>query len=204
MRQITEQADHAVEEAEIDGERFPGRMPVLQGGQDGDGRPDSAAEIADRQAEFGRRPVRFAVDRHDTAERLGHQVEGWLVAEAGFLTVARDRTDNQIRIDRVQRLDAKAQPVHHPRPEILHHGVAVSRQIEQDGSAARRARVQREAFLVPVDCQEVMAFAALIGWDIACLIAAVDLFDLDDLGAQITQDHGAERPGQDPGQIQDA
>ena len=56
LRQIAEQADHPVHQADVDQPAAPGGMALMQGGEDGDRPVDAADQIAQRclrSSEFG-------------------------------------------------------------------------------------------------------------------------------------------------------
>ena len=70
-------------------------------------------------------------------------------------------------------------------------------------------QVDADALLVAVDGQEVTALAGLPaaqeGWPpFPGVIPSNGVLDLDDLGSEVTQDHGAVGPGKNTAQIQDA
>ena len=73
-----------------------------------------------------------------------------------------------------------------------------------DTRAARwLLEIERDAFLVPVDAQEIRALTfekrRTPG---PCVVAFSRLFDLDDTCAHVRQQHGAVRPGQHAREIE--
>ena len=75
----------------------------------------------------------------------------------------------------------------------------------QEGAAAFGAfQIERNAFLVAVDAEEVGAVGTDEGrTPLAAFVSGAGVFDFDDAGAEIAEVHGAEGPGDGAGQIED-
>ena len=126
--------------------------------------------------------------------------------EVGALPIAirtglperRDRGDDQPRIQRVQSLVAETEALEIAGPMILDEDVGVGDQALEDLGAARRRRIEGQAFLAGV---EVEKEAALLGMRhvarirrmAARLVAAPGRLDLDDLGAHVGEHLAAHR-----------
>ena len=91
-----------------------------------------------------------------------------------------------------------------PGPEVVEHDVGGRDQLAQHGLAFGAAQVERQRSLVAVERREIEAEAVAQDALLADRVAVVDALDLDDLGAHVGEEHRAERPGQDPRQIDDA
>ena len=92
----------------------------------------------------------------------------------------------------------QAQLFRHVAAHVAGERIGRADQIVQDGPRLRLGQVQRQAFLVAVEAVEELAVAGReeVRADGAGHVAAVArVFDLDDLGALVGQEHGAERPG---------
>src|SRR5262249_41130994 len=66
----------------------------------------------------------------------------------------------------------------------------------------RWLEVEGQAALVAVHGHEVGRFTAKEGRPAASVVAPSGLLQLDHVGAHVAQHHGAERPGQDAGEVE--
>jgi hypothetical protein len=79
-------------------------------------------------------------------------------------------------------------------PKVFHHHVAVGDKPIEDSTSGALLEVQGNAFLVPVDAEEVRALAANErGPPATSVVAFAGLFDFDDASAHIAQKHCAVR-----------
>src|SRR4029077_3655052 len=85
--------------------------------------------------------------------------------------------------------------------EVLQHDFGLGHERGEDVFPLRTAHVQAHALLAPVVDREVHALATNHRW-VAARLLATDLLDLDDLGAQIGQQHAPARPGLEARQLQ--
>src|SRR4029453_2127705 len=181
-----------------------GAHAVQQRVDDAEGAEDPGGEIEERHAGADRRAARLAGDGHDAAEGL-HQrlVAGAVLARAGA-SERRDRAVHQPRVDRRQLVVAQAEGLHRAGPEVLDQDVGAGDHALEDRHALRRLEVERHVPLVAVDDQERRGLPVLVRRPRARLVAARGVFDLDDVGAEIGQEHAAERAGQHPGEVEHA
>src|SRR3972149_1876972 len=75
-------------------------------------------------------------------------------------------------------------------------------QPQEELPAGRQLQVQADALLAPIDGEEVAALAIDVGGGSAGDVAERRTLYLADLRAEVAQDHGGVRPGQDPGEVQ--
>ena len=68
----------------------------------------------------------------------------------------------------------------------------------------RGLEVEGDAFLAAVAAAKESAHAVDQRGYQACVVAGARVFDLDDLGAQVAQEHGADCAGEEAGQVKDA
>src|SRR5262249_51815149 len=83
---------------------------------------------------------------------------------------------------------------------LIRHGDEVA----GDLAAGRLHRIERQAKFVAAHLEEHGAFAALGDGRHPAILAAFDLLDADDLGAQVAQHGAAERAGDVPAEIENA
>ena len=103
-----------------------------------------------------------------------------------------------------QRLVSETQLVERARSKVLDENVCPRNQLVQQSSALRVLEVQREAFLVSVDAQEVRTFAVYKRRTPRTRVVAEPRpLDLDDSGAHVRELHGAVGSGEHPAEIQD-
>ena len=105
------------------------------------------------------------------------------------------------RLQLAQPVVAEAHLLHHAGAEILQHDVGGRHQRREDLLAALGAHVEAQALLAAVVDREIDALAAHHRLRFARLLAA-QFLDLDDLGAEVGQDHAAARPRLIPRQFQ--
>src|ERR1017187_3418457 len=104
---------------------------------------------------------------------------------------------------RGQRLIVQPELLEDARPEVLDHDVSLGDQAVEQAPPFRGLEIERDAFLVAVDAQEVHAFPVderrTPG---ARVVALVRLLDLDDARPHVREEHRAVRPGQYAGQVE--
>ena len=100
-----------------------------------------------------------------------------------------------------QPVVAEPHLVHDPGPEVLQDDVGGLDQCREDPLAALGAQIEAEALLAAVVDREIDALAAHQGRGFARLLAA-QFLDLDDLGAEVGEDHAAARAGLKPRQFE--
>ena len=108
----------------------------------------------------------------------------------------------------MQGLVAQAQAIHDAAAIVLDHGVGAVAQPHHQLAALGLLEVDGDRLLVAVDRGEVAAeglqlVVGVVGTDDARVVA-VERLDLDDLGALVGQQHGAERTGQHLREVDDA
>src|SRR3546814_18848172 len=96
----------------------------------------------------------------------------------------------------------RSEAIHRAGPEVLDQHVADVDQPPQQVAAGRGLQVDRYALLVAVDRQEVGGLVALPGrCEGAGVVARPRPLHLDDPGPEVAELHGAERTGDQAGQI---
>jgi len=88
--------------------------------------------------------------------------------------------------------------------EVLGEHVDVREEAAHQRAPLGVPQVERDALLVAVEREEGDRHAVGGGVPVAALVARARRLDLDHLGAQVGEDRGAERPGQEAGQVEDA
>ncbi|GJE59985.1 hypothetical protein MPOCJGCO_2094 [Methylobacterium trifolii] len=200
-----QQGGHGVEHGHVDAAALPRALALPQGRQHALRRVEPGHEVGDRGADLRRRPVRVAGDVHDAGFALEDQVVARPVRVRSGQAEARDAAIDQAGIVLPQPLEAEAEPVHRPGPEVLDHHVGGGGQPQDQVPAGRRLEVDGAALLVPVDRQEVGALAAEEGRPVgARLVAPSRLLDLDHVGAEIAELHRREGAGDHPAEVEDS
>ncbi len=109
------------------------------------------------------------------------------------------------RIDCPNRFEAHAQLVDGAGPEVLGHDIDLRRQPQEQFPAFRLFQIEAQASLVAVLGHELSAFAVgENGAEVAGIVTAADLLDLDDVGTEIGQHHVPDRSGSHDRQFEDA
>lgn len=180
------------------------------------GREGAAGEVGHLHAERERRSVDLARDAQRAgASEVADVVPGLLGARAG-LAVSGDRAQDGGWIRGVDRLPAGAEAIEDARPEALDHHVRLRGEREEAGDALGRAKIDGDRSLAVVERDErhalrVVDGGALVGrhgeWRHHARHVAsghLGMVDADDVRAEIGQQTGAGRAGEEPGGVEDA
>ena len=166
------------------------------------------AEIADRNTRAYRIAAVRARDRHAAAGRLGHLIEGRAPVARPARAESRDGACDDARVDGGERPVIDPEPLRHAGREVADDDVRHADQPVEERPAAPVFEVDRDAFLVAVERQEVGTHAVERMFRIRGEQAPGPLprqrFDLDGLRAQIGQDHAGIGAGQHVGEIEDS
>ena len=166
-------------------------------------REHAGDDIANRHAETEGGAVGRSRNTHQPAFGLNHRVVPGFMRPGTGLTEAGNGTHDQLRMLRCERCVVEPDPGQRARPEILDHHVALRDQPVENRAPFRILEVEGDAFLVPVDAEKVRAFAAdERRAPAAGVVALPRLFDLDDAGAHVRENHRAVRPREHAGQIE--
>ena len=116
---------------------------------------------------------------------------------------SRERRIDESRIDGAQFFFAEFKPFHGSRAKILDQHVGAGGEPLQEFDAFGRFEIDRDAFLVSVDAEEVRALASgERGTPAAGGVADSRLFHFHHLGAEIAEKHRAIGTGQHASQIE--
>ena len=108
--------------------------------------------------------------------------------ERSLAAIGRDRAIDQARIGRRDRGIVEPELLHHAAGKILHHYIRLGDQRARNLERGRIGEVERDAALVAIEAEKCRALAADFGMFVmARIVAAIGIFDLDHLGAEIRQ-----------------
>ena len=140
-------------------------------------------------------PSGVAGDRHQAADGLRQQVVGGPIGIGSG--EAADARDDQGRVAGTERIGLEAQACRRGRPVVVHEQVGRREQALEAGAAGIGPQVEHDAALVAVHRCEVGAApirrVAPPRRTPAAGLVAVGRLDLDDVGAEIGEQHGRER-----------
>ena len=144
---------------------------------------------------------------HGTTHAIDDDLRGLEIAIGTGLTEVGDGGHHQLGIDLLQSLIIEPQPGHDPRTKTLHQDVHTLHQLLNDPPPPIALQVQGDAFLVGVEVEEK---ATLLGMGIilkegphfAGWIPLTGPLHLNHIGAIVSQQLGAVRARNVPGQIQ--
>ena len=171
-------------------------LALHEGPQDRDGRPHPRAEVDDRRADARRVPLRVAGHRHETGTRLHERVVSGVVREGAYQSVRGDRHVDDLGVHRAYVLAADAVPVRNAAPQCLYHHVGTGSQIEGAGAIPPGLEVEDHPALVAVHNLEEVALPPDERRPPSPRRVAPGRLHLDDIGAEVAQDLGRERPGE--------
>ena len=201
---IGQQRDGAVQQGRVDELPLAGFFPVIQGGQHAVQGILPGRHVGHGGPHLHGRHGFVPDDRHQAAFGLDQEIVAGAVLRGPRAAITRYGAINQPRVVCAQLLISEAVFFHGPAPQILDQDVGCHRQIVGEFLPLFRFQVDHDAFLVSVRDLEIGAFAVLERRAEMTQVVALRAFDLDHLGAQVTQDHGAPRPGQNAGKIENA
>jgi hypothetical protein len=182
-----------------------GPVAVLEGGEDPVSGEEPGGQIGERHAGLGQGSVLLAGDADDPAHALGDQVVATAMAVGAGRAEAAHRAVDQSGVHRGQGLVADAQALGHPRPVVLDEDVGRPGQALDQLDARRLLEVDGQALLVAVDRHEARAVAVPSDRALpARRLALAGRLELDDLGPEIGEVHGAEGRGHGLGEVDDA
>jgi hypothetical protein len=196
-REVGQHAHRGVEQRDVDVAPDAGALGVPQPGQQRGHRGVAAGEVHDRHAALARRPVGLAGDRHPARIALDQVVEGGLGRPGAGGAEAGQRAADDGGIDLAQRRVGEAELGRQIAAQVVVHGVGNTDQVVQDGLAVGMLEIEGERLLPAVERLEVERVAAgRVRPHVASDVAPDGrILDLDDLGAQVGQQLGAEGPG---------
>src|SRR5262249_9021062 len=118
--------------------------------------------------------------------------------------IAVDAAHDEIRIQLTESLLAEAHAREHARPVVLDQHVRARDEARQDGLALCGMKIERDRALVAVELREVPRQPLHDHALAADGIPLAGRLDLDHVRAHVGEQHAAERPGENPGEIDDA
>ena len=154
-------------------------------------------EIDDREPESGRHAVRFPGHGEVAGLGLHHVVEARPGGALVVAAVGREVHTDEARVDGAEAGIVEPERARQIAAQIVDESVRAPSQALQDLAAARFLQVQRQAALVAAEGLVEEAVAVFgVGQDMAAHLAAgLVVLDLDDVGAEVGEVHGAEGGG---------
>ena len=126
------------------------------------------------------------------------------IAVRSGLAITGNCAIDDARIDPAAGGITNTQTVDDTGAEAFHHGVGVAHQPQEDFHAFAFFQIEAQCTLVAVDRGEHRCGFPRLGAERARVVARAGIFDLDHVGAQIREMQRANRPGQKPGQVENA
>ncbi len=89
--------------------------------------------------------------------------------------------------------------------EVVHHDIGLTHEPLQEPPVVGLPKVEGDRSLVAIDAQEIRRFAARVegGPPTACIVTTAGALDLDDVGPEVTEEHGGEGSGENASEIED-
>ena len=175
----------------IDDPALAGAAALLQRRQDADHRPHAGAHIDDRGRDPDRRAAVLAEEAHQPAIGLHHRVVAGLVAQRPDRAERAEIAEDEARLRRDEFGGAEPVAVERAEFEVVQYDIgALQDQRPQPRRVVGVGEVDRDAALGAVDRVKAgrRAFQKRRP-PAAAGVAALRVLDLDDLGAQLAEDH---------------
>jgi hypothetical protein len=146
----------------------------------------------------------LAGDAHEPAHRLGDEIEGRATAIRSAAAKPGNIAVDEVGIERPEPRLVETHVYENAAAEILDQDIAAGDQLGEHLAALFVPQVEGQRTLVAVEAGEVPAEPITDDTLSAHRIALAGGLDLDHLGSHVAEDHRAERPGEDAGQIDHA
>ena len=209
---VLAEAEDGVVHRHVEELALAGLAGVEDGGEDADGCQRAGHDVADARAAAEAAGLGRAGDADEAAHRLGDDVVSGQVgvgAGAGArIAEAADGGVDEAWVALGERFVGEAEALHDAGGEVLDEHVRLFGQAHDRLFAAGRLEVEHEAALVAVEAGVIAAEGALgvvvgEGAGEAGHLAAGRL-DLDDVGAEVGEEHRAVGAGEGLGEVEDA
>ena len=126
----------------------------MEGGDDAVGAVHPGEQVTDRHADPLRAVGVGAGHRHEPGLALRDLVVAGAPTLGAVVAEAADREDDEARVELVQPLDGEAEPVEHPRAEVLDEDVGALDQPGEDVAAVVGLEVEGDRLLVAVGARK--------------------------------------------------
>ena len=172
------------------------------------GELQAGEQVEQRDPDLDRWPRRLARDRHQPGHRLREQVVCRTLGALARDSEATDHRHDQLGMSFRQTIRSKPQAIGGRGSGVVHQQVRARGEQVKQLTTAIGPQVDHDRSLVAVDRREigtdlVSRIAPERRTPAAALVAAWRL-ELDDVGPQVGQEHGRERPGEHPAAVEHA
>lgn len=133
---------------------------------------------------------------------LGDAVEASAAGIGAGLPETGDGAVDDARVGVADGLVTQAQTGGGAGPPVLDHDLGLRGQAARHGETVEGLEIDDDAALVAVDGHEGRRLTGQMGSARAHLVAVTGPLDLDDIGAEVAEEHGAVRPGELTGEIE--
>ena len=191
------------EEVDLDVLALTRRRPRVEGREDPDRRMHAGDDVEDRDPRSEGGALGVAGEAHEAGDGLDHEV---VAREVAALLAAAEAADRRIDDAGVARGDAvvvEPEARQAAGLEVLDEDVGATGELVGEAAVLLALEVEGDGALVPVDGEVVgRGLAAHRRHPAAGVVTARGL-DLDDLGAEVGEEHRRVWPGEDPGEVGD-
>jgi hypothetical protein len=176
----------------------------VQRAEHGRGGVEAGEHVHQRHTDLVGRPLLRTRDRHETRLRLGHEVVARASRGRALRAEPGDRAVDDPGIALPHLVVAHAEPVGTADLEVLDHDVGAGAQLEGKRPAVGLREVECAASLASVDGEVIGRLPAGKGRaPRAGFVAALGTLDLDDVRAQVGENHRAVGTGEHARQVGD-
>jgi hypothetical protein len=205
LRDVDERRERRREQVDLDVRAASAALAAGERREHADRGVAPGQQVRDGDADLRRPALRRAGDRHQPGARLREQVEprrrrvGAGSAESGH-----GRRDEP-RVRLAHRGERESEALEHAGREVLDDDVRARRETPDRLRAGGTRQVERDRLLVAIDAQVVRGHAAarvVRRPPGARHVALGRVLHLDDAGAEVGEEHRAERPREDAGEVQ--
>src|SRR5437899_10757994 len=191
-----EKLEGGVDEDRLDRLAPSGPLATTQRRHDRDRRPHPGGEVDEGCRRSRRWAVRIPGQRHHPGERLHQRVVSGAVASRGAGSEGRDGAVDDRGVALAEPVVTEAELLRLPGPEAAYDAVGLVTEAQQRIAAGRGLEAAPHAALVAVDRTEHGALAVDERRHAPGVLAAVGRLDLDDVGAEVSEDLARQRAGE--------
>jgi len=176
----------------------------MKRGKQADGEMQPRAGVSNLRTGHKRRAVRNAGRAHGPAHRLSDVLVSLEIGVGTGRAEALDRSHHYLRIELVDFLPRKTQPVQHARAEVLHYDVALLQQVHEYRLALGTFHIDGNRALVAIEHREIKTVGIGHVAQLAARRVALRRLEFNHVCAHPCEQLRARRPGLHMCHVEDA
>lgn len=196
-------AEHAIEERDIDAATEPGMVAGVEGGKDGLSGEEGGEDVGDGEGNLDGVDTIGGGDVHAAGDGLEDDVVAGAARLGSGSSEGGDGGVDEAGIEGAEGVETEAEAVHDAGAEVFDDDVGAAGDGVDEGAGVGGFEVEGGGLFVAVHGEKIgRPVAEEGGTPGAGFVAGGGIFDFDDAGAEISQEHGAEGTGDGAGEVE--